>query len=206
MTRPASRAARLRLGALLATGAVALVVVAGCSSADSSSSTTTTAAVEPGTTSETAPPVRVFTNPAQPISVVLGEQFAIVLPAQPGAGKSWQPAGGPSLQILVSIGTEFRAPETAVTDQTQPAGTVSQVLRYAARSPGTTTITLRYGQPGAAQPDDQTLTFTVVVVDPSVPTTAPPATDTTITTLGLTPTTATRTPTTTAKAHTTTTP
>ena len=205
MTRPASRAARLRLGALLATGAVALMVLAGCSSAGSSSSTTTTATVDPGTTSETAPPVRVFTDPAQPISVVLGEQFAIVLPAQPGAGKSWQPAGGPSLQILVSIGTEFQAPEPAVTDQTQPDDTVSQVLRYAARSPGTTTITLRYGQPGAAQPDDQTLTFSVVVVDPSVPTTAPPATDAT-TTVALTPTTAARTPTTTAKAHTTTTP
>jgi hypothetical protein len=73
-----------------------------------------------------------------------------------------------------------------VTGQTQPDDMASQVLRYGARSLGTTQIVLRYGQPAAAQPGDPTMTFTVNVIDPSAPTTAPPSTDTTSTTAPVT--------------------
>jgi predicted secreted protein len=165
-----------------------LIVVAGglvgCGGSDSSSSTTTVGPVD-GVVSDTVPSVPVFSDPAQPIVVNLGMQFAIVLDANPAAGESWQPVQRPDPAVILSIGSEFRAPGEAVVGQTQTTDdTESQVLRYGARQAGAAQITLRYGRAGSTPtPDDPTLTFAVTVVDPSIPTTtAPPATDPSTTT------------------------
>ncbi len=81
--------------------------------------------------------------------------------------------------------TTRAAPTTTVAPTTTttlpPGATASQVLIYAGRAPGTTTITLRYSQPKAGSPVLQILTFTVVVFDPSTTTAPapPPSTSTT---------------------------
>ena len=202
---PGRASGRGRLGAFVGASVLVMALVgAGCSGADSSSSSTTTTSNDPAITTGTAPPVRVFSDPTQPISIVIGEQFAIVLPAEPSAGKSWQPTERPNGLVILSIGTEFREPGDAVTGQTLPPDTVSQVLRYGGRTAGTAQISLRYGKPGPADPSDPTMVFNVTVIDPSIPTTtAPPPTDSSTTTV--TPTTAPRSTTTRPRTTTTTT-
>src|SRR4051812_35983715 len=164
---------RSRLVAVAVAAGLVMALAGSCSGSDAGSSSTTTSIDpnDPGATSATAPPIRVFSDASQPIDVAVGEQFAIVLAAQPGTGKSWRAVSGPDLVVLVSIGTEFRDPGDAITGQTLPEDSMSQVLRYAARSLGTTQIALRYGLVNTAQADDPMLTFTVNVIDPNGPTT-----------------------------------
>jgi predicted secreted protein len=200
---------RPRLVAIAGAALLIMATTAGaCRGSDRSGSSTTTSidANDPGTTTATATPVRVFSDPAQPIVVAIGEQFAIVLPAEPGAGTNWRPVISPDPKVILSIGTEFKEPGDAVTGQTQPDGTLSQVMRYGARTLGAAQIALRYGQPQAARSADPTLTFTVNVIDPNAPTTTVPLpTDTGTTTAPPSPTTSTRPRTTTTTRKTTTT-
>ena len=205
MTRAGSRP---RLVAVAIAAAAIMAMAAGaCRGSDRSGSSTTTStdASDPGTTTGTATPVRVFSDPAQPITVAIGEQFAIVLPAEPGAGTSWRPVSGPDAKVILSFGTEFKEPGEAVTGQTQPAGTLSQVMRYGGRALGSTQIALRYGRPQAAQSADPAMTFIVNVIDPNAPTTTvPPTTDSSTTITAPTTSSRPKTTTTTTKGTTTT--
>jgi predicted secreted protein len=193
-------------GVRLIAGTVALAVaLTGCGGAESSSSSTTTV---PGTVSAAAPvTVPAYCDPAVPISVALGQQFALALTLESNAasGLSWQTVTPPNPAILLSIGTEFPGPGRTVEGGSCQGET--QVMRYGGRALGTTTITLRYGRPGAAAATDPTATFSVTVIDPNAPpTTAPPTTVTTAaaaTTTRPKSTTTTRPTTTTTKAHTT---
>ena len=181
----------------------ASLAITGCSGSDSSTSTTTTG-VDPAATT---PPVTVpaYCDPAVPIAVAIGQQFAIVLEADPASGSSWQTVAPPDPAVLLSIGTEF--PGAGQTVAGASCTQASQVLRYGGRGLGTATITLRYGRPGAAAtPDDKTLVFTVTVVDPNAPTTTPPTTAATTTTSAPVTTTRPRTTTTRRQATTTTRP
>lgn len=173
---------RARPALAVALGLVAVVVslsVTSCSGAESSSPTTTTGV----DATVTAPSVTVaaYCDPAVPISVALGQQFAIVLEADPASGSSWQTVAPPDPNVILSIGTEFPGAGQTVAGST--CAQASQVLRYGGKALGTATITLRYGRPGAAATaDDKTLVFTVTVVDPNAPTTtAPPPTEPTTT-------------------------
>jgi len=197
---PSSRSAsgRARPAGVVMLGVVAFVAalaVTSCGGSDGSGSTTTT---DLGT-SATAVAVTVpaYCDPAVAISVPIGQQFAIVLEADPATGLSWQTVTPPDAAVLLSIGTEFPGPGQTL--EGSACGSASQVLRYGGRALGTATITLRYGRPGAtAAAGDKTLAFTVTVVDPNAPTTVAPITapvDTTTTAA----------PTTTAKPRSTTT-
>ncbi len=204
--RREGRGGRAWPGAVVAAAVLAVafsLAVTGCSGSDSASSTTTTgldAAV-------TTPPVTVpaYCDPAAPISVALGQQFALALEADPASGSSWQSVAPPDPAVLLSIGTEFPGPGQTVAGAS--CTKASQVLRYGGRGLGTATISLRYGRPGApATPDDKTLVFTVTVVDPNAPpTTPPPTTAATTTTSAAVTTTRPRTTTTTRRPTTTTT-
>ena len=182
-----SRPALAVAAALVAVGLTGWVT--GCSGSDSSTATTTTVAEVADTTP--AVTVAAYCDPAVPISVPIGQQFALALEADPASGSRWQTVAPPDPAVLFSIGTEFPGAGTAVEGST--CAKASQILRYGGRGLGSATITLRYGRPGAAPAaDDKTLTFTVAVVDPNAPTTtAPPTTlDTTTTTAAVTSTTA----------------
>jgi predicted secreted protein len=160
----------------------ALFLAAGCSGAESNSTSSTTVTVAPGDAT-TLVTVAVHSDPAAPITVALGQQFAIVLEADPGSGFSWQAEAPPDPKVVLSMGTEFRAPGQAVAGV--PGTATSQVLRYGGRGLGNTQIALRYGRPGAAPAaDDKRETFSVTVTQTGEPppTTSPPPTDSTTTT------------------------
>jgi len=172
--------------ALVAALALGLLVVGAmaCSGRDSNASSSTTID-NPDGSQVTAPNVDCYTldqaDPAGPITVSIGAQFAIVLAAEPSTGFSWQPTTKADANLLLTVGTEFRGPGEGCGG----VATESQVLRYVGKAPGTTQISLHYSRPSTAEPDDQVVTFTVNVVDPTTTTTPPPdtaSTDTSSTT------------------------
>ncbi len=192
-----SRSGAVRLIVLAVTLAAALTA---CGGAESSSSSATTV---PGTGNAGTPvTVSAYCDPAAPISVALGQQFALTLEADAATGLSWQTVTPPDPAILLSIGTEF--PGQGRTVEGGSCQGATQVLRYGGRALGTTTITLRYGRPGAAAAPDKTATFSVTVVDPNAPPTTPPTTAASTTTTAPAVTTAPKT-TMTTRARTTTT-
>jgi len=184
----------------LAVGVTALVACSGNESTASTSSTLD----DGGATQPTAPLVAFFTetaaDPAPPIVVGIGQQFAIVLLAEPATGYSWQPVTPADSAILLTVGTEFRGPGEAFEGSPE-----TQILRYVGKTIGTAQISLHYSRPATATPDDKVLTFTVnVVQDPSTTTTTVPPTDTSSTDTSTT--TVPRTTTTKARSTTTTRP
>ncbi|MGZ4757431.1 MAG: protease inhibitor I42 family protein, partial [Acidimicrobiales bacterium] len=154
--------------------ALVMVVAIACSGNESKGSTTSTLG-DPDGSPVAARPVDCYTadqaDPAGPLTVSIGAQFAIVLAAEPATGFSWQPTAPADPALLLTIGTEFRGAGEACNVATE-----SQVLRYVGRTPGTAHISLHYSRPAASAPDDKTLTFTVNVVDPTTTTTPPPET------------------------------
>ena len=167
---------------------VAAIAITSCGGSDGSGSTTTTD-LEASATA-VAVTVPAYCDPAVAISVPIGQQFAIVLEADPATGSSWQTVAPPDPAVLLSIGTEFPGPGPGETVEGRACTPASQVLRYGGRALGTATITLRYGRPGAkAAADDKTLVFTVTVVDPNAPTTIAPTTAPVDTTTSAAPTT-----------------
>lgn len=155
--------------ALLAT---ALTACSGTESppADPDQSATT---LGPGPADPRAFPV--FTEPAEPIVVAVGERFGILLPAEHAAGFRWQLAADPDLTVLAPLGNELLTGTTAL-----PGNGDAAVIMFAARAEGTTTIELRYvGSDGNPDPTGRTATFTVTVTATGEP---PPPPETTTTT------------------------
>ena len=149
-------------------------VIVGCRGSDSSSSTSTTSATDGGVTADTAPGVRVFSDPSQPISVDVAEQFAIVLDAEPASGDSWLAVERPDPAIVLTIGTEFRAPaETVTTDISTPDTTDTTADPAAApTSPGDPTTAAPTTVVDATASDPATSDPAADPVDPA--TSAPP--------------------------------
>jgi predicted secreted protein len=197
--RPPGRARSVR--ALIAVVGLVLALVAANACTGDEPDVTTSSTLDSGSSRPTAPGVECYTaaqaDPAAPITVSIGAQFAIVLAAEPTTGYSWQPVAPADPALLLTVGTEFRGPgEACNVDE------VTQVLRYVGRAPGTATIALHYSRPAAASEDDTTVTFTVNVVDPTTTTTPPPVDTSSVDT---TPTTKARSTTTTRPRTTTTT-
>ena len=79
---------------VLGIGVSAVVACSGSEGATSSSTTLDGS----GVTTPSAPLIKLYTEaaadpspPAQPIAIGIGQQFAIVLAAEPATGYSWQP-------------------------------------------------------------------------------------------------------------------
>lgn len=58
------------------------------------------------TTSPAELQVKVFTDPAKPVTAKVGQRFAVMLPANPGAGWKWTVTGIDN-RILLPLGLEF---------------------------------------------------------------------------------------------------
>ncbi len=120
-------------------------MVAACGSTDSPDR-----AASRGRSSNTTqiPPVTppAFTDPAQPIQVPLGSSFALVLPADPRGGLSWQAVSPPNPVVLLPIGSTFRAlPPTTTTTTTSTTAPPTTATTATTLAP-TTTTTVRSGQ------------------------------------------------------------
>lgn len=176
----------------LATGLLLLIV--GCSGGSSSTtdqeSTSTTV---PGT-----PETPTYVDPAIPISTPVGKEFAIMLPADPGSGWRWilSPIDNSK---LIALGSHFSddaqllakadaatTTTTAVTTTVRPSSTESsttttaqavlplvQIISFAGRAIGPTSISFQYSQiAGVPEAKNRVVTFAVEVVpNPTPPTT-----------------------------------
>jgi hypothetical protein len=176
-------------------GAIALLLALaaiGCGS-DSGSSTATTI-VQPA--AEQREPT--YTDPAILIAVELGHRFAIMLPADPGSGWRWVLVPVDTA-FLIPLGSTF-SDDPDLSAQTSPSVTafpttttwiattlppdetttttteilpLSQLVSFAGRAVGTTTVTFRYEQIGTpATSEPRTATFTVQISPATTTTTA----------------------------------
>ena len=135
-------------------------------------------------------------DPDQPVAVVLGGRFELLLPADPTRGWRWvlEPVDtamvvplssefldDPALLASTSSTTSTTISTGSSTDTTEPAVTwvptttttidpqspeaapLVQVISFAARAPGTTTIRLRYERLGGSDRTPRRVTFTIVV-------------------------------------------
>lgn len=146
-----------------------------------------------------------YSDPGSPISIGLSRRFAVALPSDPESGWHWT-GGPVDQTLLAPLGSEFRddpdllasipPPTTTTTvspfapgpfgtstivpaeptiEGTAPAPLV-QVISFAARGLGSTTVSFRYNRIGSADEDSvMTATFTVTIVpDTMIPATSVP--------------------------------
>ena len=146
-------------GALLAAALGLSSVVAACgSTARSGRSAPTDRASATTQIPPVTPPE--YSNEYEPISVPLGSSFALVLPADPRGGLSWQAVAPPNPIVLLPIGSSFRAlPPTTTTTTVAPATATTA----APTTTAPTTTVYRAGQTTtttAAPPPPTTTTTT----------------------------------------------
>jgi hypothetical protein len=146
-----------------------------------------------------------YSDPGSPISIGLSRRFAVVLPSDPESGWHWtgEPV---DQTLLAPLGSEFRddpdllasippptttttvppfapvpfgtstiVPAEPTTEGTAPAPLV-QVISFAARGLGSTTVSFRYNRIGSAdEAPAMTATFVVTIVpDTMFPATSVP--------------------------------
>lgn len=96
-----------------------------------------------------------ITDPFQPMEVLAGETFNIVIDSNPSTGYHWEIVG--ELNGIEFVSTEYTADEPVA-----PGSGGVDVWTFKAVSSGETQITLGSYPPGATEPD-QTVTFHIVV-------------------------------------------
>lgn len=119
------------------------VVLLSCGGDGSSSSDEQTT-----TTSPAELQVKVFTDPAKPVTAKVGQRFAVMLPADPGAGWKWT-VTGIDPRILLPLGLEFND-DSSLEANANPSVTSTTTTTVATRptpngqnrAPTTTTTTV----------------------------------------------------------------
>ena len=169
------------------------LLVGGCGGSTPSTSGDTNTTREPDdSTTDPLATVR-FADPTQPVGVVLGRKFELVLPADPARGWRWvlEPIDTAVVvalsstfiddpDLLASTTTTTTTPEGSAT--TEPAVTwiptttttidpdaperapLVQLITFAGRSLATTSIKLRYEPISGGTSNPRTVTFEVVVL------------------------------------------
>jgi len=172
------------------------MLIGGCSGGSSSNadqeSTSTTV---PG-----APETPTYVDPAIPISTPVGQEFAVMLPADPGSGWRWilSPIDN---NKLIALGSRFSddaqllaKADTATTTTTTTQATTTtvataatdsssattvpavlplvQIISFAGRSIGATSVTFQYSQiAGVPEAKNRVVTFSIEIVpNPTPPT------------------------------------
>jgi predicted secreted protein len=96
-----------------------------------------------------------ITDPFQPMEVLAGETFNIVIDSNPSTGYHWEIVG--ELNSVEFVSTEYTADEPVA-----PGSGGVDVWTFKAVSSGETQITLGSYPPGASEPD-QKVTFHIVI-------------------------------------------
>ena len=177
-----------------------MVALAGCAGGASSGSPDASTS-----TSIATADVPTYVDPAVPITAEVGREFAIMLPADPGAGWRWTLAPIDNTR-LVALGSRFSddaalltraqtattttsttAPasrpgvattSSTTTTTTPPVLPLVQIIAFAGRAPGPARLSFSYTQiTGAAQAANRVVTFAVQIV-PLSPTTTTTTTTT----------------------------
>ncbi|MCC7519701.1 MAG: protease inhibitor I42 family protein [Verrucomicrobiae bacterium] len=109
-------------------------------------------------TSCAAPQTR-FTDSSQPIEVVGGQSFEIVLESNPTTGYSWTLAKRLVNRVVTLAGNEYRPKDSSLT-----GASGLEIWTFVARHEGATTISLAYRRPWEKeQTPAKVCTFRVVV-------------------------------------------
>ena len=147
----------------------------------------------------------VYVDPAVPITVAVGKEFSIMLPADPGSGWRWVLAPIDNTR-LIALGSRFSDDPnllskaqaattttttlarsgnatTSTTETTIPAVLpLVQIISFVGRAAGPAALSFSYNQiAGAPQAENRVVTFSVQVV-PETPTTTTAPTTTASTT------------------------
>jgi hypothetical protein len=140
---PARGAGARSLAAPLAAVLVAVALAVGACSGDDGPPSPATGATSPdgaaatgGTVEsppETAFPVPLFADPAEPVCIAVSRRAGIVLPADPSAGQRWRVSAAPDPSIAIPVGTEF-----VTTGGDGPPD--AEMLSYAGRALGGTAV------------------------------------------------------------------
>lgn len=144
----------------LAAAATVAVLVGACGGQDAvvatSTDTSTTAAGVPAASLPDA--AETFDDPGEPVSVVVGESFALSVDVDPGTHSAWTLTTAPDPAVVVAHGHRFSADPDSE-GATGSGG--SDLWAFTATGAGDTSLTLSYGKPGAAP--ETTATFRIVV-------------------------------------------
>ena len=100
-----------------------------------------------------------FDNPKEPVEVAAGQEFRIVLDANPTTGYQWQLSASLDDGIVTLVGNDYQMPRT---DRVGAGG--KQIWTFRAAGQGQTTIGLvylRHWEKGI--PPIKNVTFTVIV-------------------------------------------
>lgn len=101
---------------------------------------------------------KIYSEATSSIEAVVGEQFTIVLAANPTTGYSWTVSRQADLAVVAPVDTDYQPGPTSVVG----AGG-HQRLTYQAVGRGTTTINLDYRRPFESATTEKSATFTVIV-------------------------------------------
>ena len=101
----------------------------------------------------------VYRDPAVPVDVKVGTEFALVLDSNPSTGYQWQLALPPDAAVVRALGSTYHPPATVL-----PGAGGSEEWPFRAVGAGRATITLSYVRPWEKDtPPVKTISFQVVV-------------------------------------------
>jgi predicted secreted protein len=105
-------------------------------------------------------------NPADPVSVQAGDQFAVSFDTQPGTGYSWSVAEGPDPSVVVVLGTEVIQGRGF-----RPGASESQCFAFEAVGVGDTWVNFAYARPFEPEAaPDSTASASIIVSAADAPT------------------------------------
>jgi inhibitor of cysteine peptidase len=135
---------------------LAATLAVGCSSDEDTAPSTTSA------TDTTTPPILTFADPATPIAVVPGQEFAIKVPSNASTGFTWSITGAPDPAVVSVVDAEGNV-EAAPNGNGAVGTGGSTILTFKAVASGTTTVTMTYARPSDPAANPEVTTFTVNV-------------------------------------------
>lgn len=144
----------------MATTALAVLLVFGaaaCGSDDGDSQASDTTEASDTTTAK----ILTFKDPATPIAVVRGQDFAISVPTTAGTGYVWTVTGAPDPAVAVVTDPEGNV--EAAPNGGAVGTTGSTIFEMKAVASGTTTVTFTSARPTAPEDNPTVTTFTINV-------------------------------------------
>lgn len=150
-----------RRGAVAAAIAVSAVLVVGgltaCGGDDESGGDTTTTSASDTTT----PKVLTFSDPALPIAVVRGQEFAIELESNASTGYVWTISSPPDPALVEVLTPEGNTQAPSTGGGVGAPG--STIFEFKGRASGSTPVTFTYARPSAPEENPSSTTFTINV-------------------------------------------
>jgi len=148
----------MRRGIVIAVAILALGGLAACGGDETSDGGGTTTTSAPDTTT---PKPLTFSDPALPIVVVRGQEFAIELESNPSTGFAWSITTPPDPALVEVLTPEGNTQAPSADGGVGAPG--STIFEFEGKASGSATVTFTYARPNAPEEDATTQTFTINV-------------------------------------------